>query len=52
MRTRGHFPGDEAAMELIYLAFNGAVEECKRPPREWCEAKTQSAILFGDRFVL
>jgi len=52
VRTRGHFPGDEAAMELIYLVLNRAVEECRRPPREWCEAKTQFAILFGDRFVL
>jgi transposase-like protein len=21
------------------------------PPREWCEAKTQFAIMFDDRFV-
>ena len=52
VRTRGHFPDDEAAMKLLYLALNRAVEECRRPPREWCEAKTQSAILFGDRFVV
>ncbi|MCA3400439.1 MAG: transposase, partial [Roseomonas sp.] len=51
VRTRGHFPGDEAAMKLLYLALNRAVEEWKRPPREWCEAKTQFAILFGDRFL-
>jgi putative transposase len=52
VRTRGHFPGDEAAMKLLYLVLNRAVEEWKRPPREWCEAKTQFAILFGDRFVV
>ena len=23
----------------------------KMPPREWCEAKTQFAIMFDDRFV-
>jgi hypothetical protein len=22
------------------------------PPREWCEAKTQFAIMFDDRFVI
>jgi putative transposase len=52
VRTRGHFPGDEAAMKLLYLVLNRAVEGWKRPPREWCEAKTQFAILFGDRFVV
>jgi transposase-like protein len=26
-------------------------EEWKRPPREWTEAKTQFAIIFGDRFT-
>ncbi|MCA3386642.1 MAG: IS256 family transposase, partial [Roseomonas sp.] len=52
VRTHGHFPGDEAAMKLLYLVLNRAVEEWRRPPREWCEAKTQFAILFGDRFVV
>ena len=52
VRMRGHFPGDEAAMKLLYLVLNRAVEAWKRPPREWCEAKTQFAILFGDRFVV
>jgi putative transposase len=52
VRTRGHFPGDEAAIKLLYLVLNRAAEEWKRPPREWYEAKTQFAILFGDRFVV
>ncbi|NYH97222.1 IS256 family transposase, partial [Novosphingobium marinum] len=46
VRTRGHFPGDEAAMKLLYLVLNHAAEEWKRPPREWFEAKTQFAIIF------
>lgn len=50
VRTRGHFPGDEAAMKPLYLVLNHAAAEWKRPPREWFEAKTQFAILFGDRF--
>lgn len=33
-RTRGHFPGDEAAMKLLYLVLNHAAEKWKRPPRE------------------
>lgn len=38
-------------MKLLYLVLNHAAEEWKRPPREWLEAKTQFAILFGERFV-
>lgn len=51
VRTRGHFPSDDAAMKLLYLVLNHAAEEWKRPPREWFEAKTQFAIVFGERFV-
>jgi putative transposase len=51
VRTRGHFPGDDAAMKLLYLVLNHAAEEWKRPPREWFEAKTQFAVVFGERFV-
>jgi putative transposase len=40
--TRGHFPGDDAAMKLLYLVLNHAADEWKRPPREWGEAKTSS----------
>jgi transposase-like protein len=28
-----------------------AAGQWKMPPREWFEAKTQFAILFGERFV-
>jgi len=52
LRMRGHFPGDEAAMKLLYLVLNRAAEEWKRPPREWYKAKIQFAFLFGDRFVV
>lgn len=50
VRTRGHFPGDDAAMKLLYLVLNHAADEWKRPPREWFEARTQFAVIFGDRF--
>jgi transposase-like protein len=35
----------------VILVLNRAVEDWKRPPREWCEAKTQFAVMFGERFV-
>jgi putative transposase len=50
VRTRGHFPSDDAATKLLYLVLNHAAQEWKRPPREWFEAKTQFAVIFGDRF--
>jgi putative transposase len=51
VRTRGHFPNDDAAMKLRYLVLNNAAEQWKRAPREWFEAKTQFAVVFGERFV-
>jgi putative transposase len=51
VRTRGHFPTDEAAMKLLYLVLRQVAGEWKMPPREWCEAKTQFAIMFDERFV-
>jgi putative transposase len=51
IRTRGHFPNDDAAIKLLYLVLNHVAEEWKRPPREWIEAKTQFAVVFGERFV-
>ena len=52
IRTRGHFPSDDAAAKLLYLVLNHAAADWKRPPREWFEAKTQFAVMFKERFVL
>ena len=52
VRTRGHFPTDEAATKLLYLVLRQVAGEWKMPPREWCEAKTQFAIMFDERFVV
>src|SRR5271163_4882760 len=51
VRTRGHFPTDEAAIKLLYLVLRQIAQTWKMPTREWCEAKTQFAIMFDDRFV-
>ena len=51
VRTRGHFPTDEAAIKLLFLVLRQVAQTWKMPPREWCEAKTQFAIMFDDRFV-
>jgi putative transposase len=52
VRTRGHFPTNESALKLLFLVLNLAAKEWKMPPREWCMAKAQLAILFEDRFTL
>ena len=51
VRARGHFPTDEAAMKLLFLVLNRAEKEWAMPAREWCMAKAQLAVLFGDRFT-
>jgi putative transposase len=52
VRTRGHFPNDEAAAKLIYLALNATSTEWKRSVREWHLVKSQLAIMFEDRFPM
>ena len=52
VRNKGHFPSDEAATKLIYLALRNVVAKWKRPPKEWHAAKTQLAIQFGERFIV
>jgi len=51
VRTRGHFPTDDAAMKLIYLVLNHASADWKRAPREWNEARAQFAVISGERFI-
>ena len=51
VRTRGHFPTDEAALKLLYLVLNRTEREWRMPAREWAMAKAQFAVLFDDRFT-
>jgi putative transposase len=51
IRARGHFPTDEAALKLLFLALNRAEREWKMPSHEWAMAKAQFAVLFGERFT-
>ena len=50
VRARGHFPTDEADLKLLFLVLNRSEKEWTMPPREWCMAKAQFAVLFGERF--
>lgn len=52
VRTHGHFPSEEAAAKLIYLALNATSAEWKRSVREWYAVRCQLAIMFDDRFPM
>jgi putative transposase len=51
LKNRGHFPNDEAATKLIYLAIRNITKKWKNPPVTWKLAATQFAIQFGERFL-
>jgi putative transposase len=51
IRNKGHFPNDQAATKLIWLALRHITENWKRPPVAWQAAKAQFALQFGERFA-
>ena len=51
LKTRGHFPSDEAALKLLYLVLRNVTGRWQRAPREWKAAMIQFAILYPDRFT-
>ena len=51
IKTRGHFPSDDAASKLIWLALRNITANWGSPAREWKEAMNQFAILYDDRFT-
>lgn len=50
IKNRGHFPNDEAATKLLYLALKNASKKWTLPSRTWKQALNQFAVLFEDRF--
>jgi putative transposase len=46
---KGHFPHDDAALKLIYLAVVAAEKRWTRPPKGWSQALNQFAIKFEGR---
>jgi transposase-like protein len=51
IKTRGHFPSDDAATKLIWLALRNITADWGRAAKEWREAMNQFAIAYGDRFT-
>jgi putative transposase len=51
LKNRGHFPSEEAASKLIYLALRNITKQWKKPPLYWGAAAHQFALKFGERFI-
>ena len=51
IKTRGHFPSDDAATKLIWLALRNITAEWGRAANHWKTAMNQFAILYEDRFT-
>jgi len=50
IKNRGHFPSDDAATKLLYLALRNAAKKWTMPARTWKQALNQFAVLFQNRF--
>ena len=50
IKTRGHFPTDDAAMKLIWLGIRNITNKWTGTSHGWKEAMAQFAIRYEDRF--
>ncbi len=51
IKSRGHFPSDEAATKLLWLALRNITADWGRAAKEWKAALNQFAILYAERFT-
>jgi transposase-like protein len=51
IKNRGHFPSDEAASKLIWLALRNITADWGNAAQDWKTAMNQFAILYEDRFT-
>jgi len=49
LKNRGHFPNDEAALKMLYLALKNASKKWTRPIRNWTRALNQFSVYFEGR---
>jgi putative transposase len=52
IKTRGHFPSDDAAFKLLYLALLRAQEKWTMPIKNWKNALNQFAVHFEGRLPI
>lgn len=51
IKTRDHFPSDEAALKLLWLALRNIFADKVRSAYEWKAAMNQFAIMYGEWFT-
>jgi len=51
IKTRGHFPNDEAATKLLWRARRNITAKWQRGAIHWRAAMNQFAILYEGRFT-
>ena len=51
IKTRGHFPTDEAATKLLWLALRNITATWGKEANYWRSARNQFAIVYGERFT-
>ena len=51
IKTRGHFPNDDAAMKLLWLALRNITLKWVGRMSGWPAAMNQFAVLYGERFT-
>jgi putative transposase len=51
IKTRGHFPNDDAASKLIWLALRNITTDWGRATMGWKDAMNQFAVLYAERFT-
>jgi transposase-like protein len=51
IETHGHFPNDESAIKLLWLALRHVLNKAVRRSFDWKSTMNQFAILYGDRSI-
>ncbi|AKM33262.1 hypothetical protein AB870_23910 (plasmid) [Pandoraea faecigallinarum] len=51
IKTRGHFPTDDAATKLLWLLPRNITAGWTRAAPDWKAAMNQFAILYAERFT-
>lgn len=52
IKTKGHFPNEDSALKLLYLALRNAERKWKAPPTFWRRANLQLIAYFGEERML
>ena len=51
VRNKGHFPSDQAAAKLIWLALRNITADWHVRTLNWKDAMNQFAVLYAERFT-